>query len=457
MIIKTVRSVLMLLIALIYIANAVFAENIYEVNGQFGMGTQTPSDKLDVVGFIESFGLRSGRSDGDLYLQIKENSDKVIIGGTPTDSSLSMVWQNGNVGIGRIPTRKLDVAGPILAQSTSPWVGVWATGTGGKKYNIISTDDTWEAGAGKFTIYDSTVGKHRLVVDATGNIGIGRIPTRKLDVAGPILAQDTSPWVGVWATGTGGKKYSIISTDDTWEAGAGKFTIYDSTVGKHRLVVDATGNIGIGTTNPEAPLQIGGTYGEPGYMNFKTPKSNFNIGVSHGGNEFWIVDKNDINYPSYFRFYIDAAGNVGIGTVKPEAKLDVNGRIKANEFMYSTNVWADFVFDPGYKLMPLYELESFVIKNRHLPGIFKENDVIASGVDLGNMQTKLLQKIEENVLYILQLNKKNKELKHIINNFTAKVEKVEKENQKLKDRIEILEQVFEGNGFLKLKKVSNKK
>ena len=73
----------------------------------------------------------------------------------------------------------------------------------------------------------------------------------------------------------------------------------------------------------------------------------------------------------------------------------------------------DFVFDNDYKLMNLYELESFINKNKHLPNVPSANEVEKQGnVDLGELNTILLQKVEELTRYIIDLQKQIDELKN---------------------------------------------
>jgi hypothetical protein len=85
--------------------------------------------------------------------------------------------------------------------------------------------------------------------------------------------------------------------------------------------------------------------------------------------------------------------------------LAVNGAIYAKEFLIKSS-WSDFVFDDDYKLMPLGELDSFIKTNRHLPDIPTAATVEKEGVKLGEINAKLLQKIEEMTLYIIQLEKR---------------------------------------------------
>ncbi|MGN6510711.1 MAG: hypothetical protein ACTHLD_14705 [Chitinophaga sp.] len=101
-------------------------------------------------------------------------------------------------------------------------------------------------------------------------------------------------------------------------------------------------------------------------------------------------------------------GNLGIGTYNTGPyRLAVEGTIGARKVkVTSATPWADFVFEKDYQLPSLKELEDFVSRNKHLPGIPTAAEVGENGVELGDISAKLLQKIEEQALYIIDLNKK---------------------------------------------------
>jgi hypothetical protein len=105
---------------------------------------------------------------------------------------------------------------------------------------------------------------------------------------------------------------------------------------------------------------------------------------------------------------------VGIGTtsIGPNCKLAVEGRIGAREVQVTTtNPFPDYVFDNSYKLISLSDLKAFVNSNKHLPNIPSKYEVMANeGFELGSMTTKLLEKIEELTLYIIEMNEKIEKL-----------------------------------------------
>jgi len=105
-----------------------------------------------------------------------------------------------------------------------------------------------------------------------------------------------------------------------------------------------------------------------------------------------------------------ANGNVGIGTQNLVSKLNVNGSIRSKEVVVETG-WADYVFDKKYELKPLAEVEKFIEKNNHLPGIPSAAEIEKNGLQLGDTQRKMMEKIEELTLYMIALEKEIKLLK----------------------------------------------
>jgi hypothetical protein len=105
------------------------------------------------------------------------------------------------------------------------------------------------------------------------------------------------------------------------------------------------------------------------------------------------------------------SGKVGIGTANPDEKLTVAGTVHARKVIVDTSAGADFVFEDDYDLAPLDEVESFIEDNRHLPEIPPAEKMITRGIELAELNVKLLQKIEELTLYIIEQNKEITDLK----------------------------------------------
>jgi hypothetical protein len=102
--------------------------------------------------------------------------------------------------------------------------------------------------------------------------------------------------------------------------------------------------------------------------------------------------------------------------------LKVAGTFVANSIEVKTNVWSDFVFSENYKLPSLSEVKAHIEEHKTLPDIPSEAEVKENGIDVGAMQAKLLQKIEELTLYTIQQQE-------LIENLVQKIEKLERQQQ----------------------------
>jgi len=101
-------------------------------------------------------------------------------------------------------------------------------------------------------------------------------------------------------------------------------------------------------------------------------------------------------------------GNLGIGTIAPDEKLTVKGKIHTQEIKVDMSgpLVPDYVFANDYKLKSLKEVEDYIKENRHLPEIPSAKDIQKDGLLLAEMNMNLLKKIEELTLYIIEINKR---------------------------------------------------
>ncbi|AFD06642.1 prefoldin domain-containing protein [Solitalea canadensis] len=116
-------------------------------------------------------------------------------------------------------------------------------------------------------------------------------------------------------------------------------------------------------------------------------------------------------------------GYVGIGTKTPKEELSVNGKIRAKEIKVENTNWPDYVFTLSYNLPSLQETEQHIKEKGHLPGIPSAEEVKNNGVDLGEMNAKLLQKIEELTLHLIRLEKQNGQQQKAIEVLQSKIKK----------------------------------
>ena len=101
---------------------------------------------------------------------------------------------------------------------------------------------------------------------------------------------------------------------------------------------------------------------------------------------------------------------MGIGTTNPTHPLSVNGTIRAKEVIVDTG-WADYVFKPDYHLASLSEVEAHIKEHGHLPGVPSEAQIAKEGVSMGDMQARMMAKIEELTLHMIDIKKENAALR----------------------------------------------
>jgi hypothetical protein len=115
------------------------------------------------------------------------------------------------------------------------------------------------------------------------------------------------------------------------------------------------------------------------------------------------------------RLRVNADGKIGIKTsvIPNDADVAIGGNISVRKLKVTQDTWADFVFDKNHKIPTLEQLEKYIDQNNHLPGVPTTTSVQKNGLDVGDNQTLLLQKIEELTLYVIQLNKEIEKLKKL--------------------------------------------
>lgn len=199
-----------------------------------------------------------------------------------------------------------------------------------------------------------------------------------------------------------------------------------------RMFIDgATGNVGIGTTEPETPLvvQSGGAKndnsGRRDVLELKTSellasnpfKLEFDVfGASALTNRYYSINTSEHGIAYGGNLILQQfAGNVGIGTSNPDASLAVKGTIHTQEVKVDMNGWSDYVFKHAYRLRPLTEVKTYIEENHHLPDVPSEQEVLKKGVNLGEMNKVLLQKVEELTLYVIKQQEQLKQQQSQIN------------------------------------------
>ena len=261
---------------------------------------------------------------------------------------------------------------------------------------------------------------------------------------------------GAWPANNENTTMTIQST------GSSVGNLAFATGNSERMRISSNGNLGIGTETPYNPISVqkpsggngyGGTDGKGGIRVCWSTGYGVSLDAWDGSSPKWGITKFTGNTPTVIiqgsyssNNVIFNAGNVGIGTTSPTSLLTVAGKIESREVEVKINAGADFVFSDNYPIKKIEDVETFIKENKHLPEIPSAKEMETNGIELGEMNIKLLQKIEELTLYLIEQNKKTKEQ-------SEKIKVLEGENAEIKAMaLKLLE--LEGK-IEKLEKMTN--
>ncbi len=406
--------------------------NIFPASGSVGIGTTSPAVKLDV---IDTTPVTSA-----YFIGISSPSQGVLLRNSGNTGELNMITfstLSSTIGFGRI--------------------AAWRTSSG--SYLSFGTSNNYATG----------ITNQALTIDYNGKVGIGTTtPYAILEVVNPASSSsgtEVARFTAPTSSGTPGTG-PFITFGNTGHYLVGKiycplvngsqidmaFSAYSGSVAEVMRL--AAGKVGIGTTAPDKLLTVSaaGTGSDAVLLkvmgsttnafpsievdrpqNNRTASINFStnsdldwsIGTKYNGGaaDFGFGIGTD-NHLSNAVFYISTAGYVGIGTIAPTCPLTVNGTIRAKEVIVDTG-WSDYVFAPEHRLAPLTEVEAAIKADHHLPGIPSQGEVAAKGVSVGEMQAKLLEKVEELTLYVIAQDKR-------VAAQDKRIEKLEEENRSLR-------------------------
>jgi hypothetical protein len=360
------------------ICSGVFAqENIIEENGNVGLGTTTPTARLTVAG--------STQIDSTLTV----NDSVVMQSSARVGADLKV---DGNLYIPNIPVLDHITDETILFTNAE---GLTEKSTLTELNNILYSkhcsavggvvqSPTWANGPNKIFSECPEV-----------RVGIGtNAPAFSLDVFG------SSKILGhLWAQAS----FSVGANDNPFS----KFNLVNS---------NRTAAIQVNTVGNIKPYQR--------LMYFEYDNADTKIlevqNVTAGYTAFSLKSNGemDINNGTTPIFHLGTDGRLAIRNNSMETfRIESNGMVRARKVKVDSETWPDYVFEKDYKLLPLDELEIFLIQNKHLPSVPSEQQIKEEGIDLGEMNVKMMEKIEELTLYLIQQNKElekqNKELEEL--------------------------------------------
>jgi len=433
-------------------------------NGNIGIGTVNPLSKLDVNGtsiFRNSLMVDYGtankfvqlRDDGLYMSRISDGSypnairanDNYLTYDTRLGHRFAVnellglsIAENGKVGVGiYAPTANLDVLGSAKinisnnsdnfivkasgAQNWNPFVDFKVNDADGVSnaygLNVLAYND-YQNRVLKINQYNSTA------VMFTG---------------GMFRFADLTAFEG-GITNQNHADFDIKLRFNSSNSNPTAIRFYSENLGYTPIMsVMQTGNVGIGNSAPSERLEVVGNIKTTGLVLTANAGAGKVLTSDANGNASWQTSLGGSGTGNWSssgsNIYNANAGLVVIGAVPAtlpidaNLKLAVNGNIYAQKLKITQDGWADYVFDPGYHLRPLRELQSFIQTNKHLPEIPSAAEVEKNGIDVGDTQTILLKKIEELTLYMIEQNKQMEQLQKYKTQLDLVNRKMEEQNK----------------------------
>lgn len=366
-------------------ATTVMGKTYFE--GNVGIHTSVVNESLEVKGAIKIKNFNANSTENNLtistpntsYTLFNTNSGCFLF----NQSVLSLNGIYGTYG-GIDLNLRTDGYNRITVKNKTGDVGIDIANPAAKLHingDVLFSKKIGTSGANNLEL-QANKKTYMTILHSNGNVGIGTTasPTEKLEVNGHIKSQ------------------KLFTSDD----------------------------IQIGTT--AAPM---GGYGKKLYFglpsensdkmfiaryNAGSDKSELRVNIGDDGNDKFVVGSEIYNTSGFIPMLtVTMNGKVGIGVSDPKHELEIKGKIKAEEVIITT-AGADFVFEKNYKLLSLQEVEEHIESKKHLPDVPSAADMSEKGVGMAELQIKLLQKIEELTLYVIQQQKEIDGLKKQIKN-----------------------------------------
>jgi len=407
------KKISLSLMAIAFAINFSYAQNTFPTSGNVGIGTTSPGAAL---GF-QNLDTDAGNSGITWYNPSPLNYGIYKTTGSwtaPNYQQLKLAWATGILlDPGNLYAKSyVEVAGGGL-RVTSGNVGIGTTNpayaldvNGSARFSVNSPDPY------------NTMQIPLILSNGAGNGGAGTQINFSIGSATSYIN-------------------SIIDGPNSLTGSALSFgTPSTGSSGTERLRITSKGNVGIGTSTPSAKLQtnyvftdpfgvsiqggpssgtaltIGGSAGDSGASvvsiapGWNTNASPYALDISPTGVAFGTDTRLlNISFAGSNKMVVMKSGNVGVGTTNPDQKLTVKGTIHSQEVIVDMSVLPDYVFKPAYHLPTLTEVKTYIDKNHHLPEMPSAGQVEKEGLSLGDMNAKLLKKLEELTLYLIEKDK----------------------------------------------------
>ncbi len=366
-----------------------------------GIGLTNPAFKLDIYSNTGAASINCKSTTGNSNLII-DRANTASTAGVNYRTNGVVYWQTGTIGTDNFAIRNNQLGSPAVSiQNTTNNVGIGTTAPGsllsvGSISGAVATptaitmDNSYLSGAqfNKLKFY--------LFKDAVQTYGFG------LGSSG-----DVQYWAGSSAIGM----HRFFTAQ------------------QERMRIDENGNVGIGTINPNAQFnvvqnQVGPVAifdgVSPNYESTIVLRLDGNAGyLSHGG---WGLGANVLGFGGQNHSYPDIRINtitsqvaIGNATTAAGYMLTVAGKVICTELKVQLQPFPDYVFSKDYDLKSIEEVEQHINTYNRLPGMPSACEVEEGGMSVGEMTGKVVEKVEENTLYIIQLKKEIDALKAELN------------------------------------------
>lgn len=461
-------------------------------DGSYYIKLNSNGYNIPIISYLESSGntLFFGNPGGQYHSKtiIQGGNGDVVLEPHSASSAFVVKAESGNVGVGTTTPdnvqnwdKVLDIYASahskLLVRSLNVKTGIFSHETWGGAVGRIGTESNHDLRL------MAGYGNEVMTLNTIGNVGIGNItPQAKLDVSGDVRIANIP-------TSTSSTDQALV-VDAQGFVKRGTITnslqsnnIYNNILYYHSGCAVINNGVKIKTNIPFPASGSGGempTVNIEGFAYGESKTIGININWYVWQNEFYLASNvssyggytpivklanengkvviflDDKTYcinfgvkaigggdPSYYQGWTIADEPITGSITKTLAyknafgNVKVDGKLEAKEIKVTLTPTADFVFEKEYGLPKLEEVEKFVKENKHLPEIASAKEMEKEGVNVGEFQIKLLQKIEELTLYSIDLNKKNKEQEALIKSQTdilkslnKRLEKIEKTKQK---------------------------
>ena len=369
-------------------------------NGNVGIGTISPQVKLDVGGDarVSNSFLVGGNTQVNGALILPNAVISSFTSNIDPCAANQLYLTDNNVVVAipdSIVAAAFDSLGCTTNISTAPtltWRTIGNNATAGSFIGTINNQD----------LRFRTNNQQRMVIKTDGNIGVGTTnPQAKLQIVHQHTAIrfERSGYKTYDIRQSAGNSLSFVKVDNPTPGAQNPIVLY----------LADTGNVGINTgTSPLAKLHVNGNVmaSDVGvaYIGFSSTSLQTPPSSLYGNGERGLYLHNGVNDGWNFIKCVTSTGD--------KFMVKGNGTVYAKEYRATMTNFPDYVFDEKYKLRSIKEVEEYVKKHKHLPGIPSAKEAESEeGVNIGELQRKMLEKMEEMMLYIIGLKNENEALK----------------------------------------------